>query len=207
MAYTLGFIFADGAIIDARSSSRTCYITICCNDKDLLEQIKKFMNSNHPLQKREPRITPFNNKPYFCKESYRIRIGSKIMYYDLIERGVIPNKSLTMRLPEIPIEYFSFFLRGYFEGDGCLSLYFPKDKMIPRIRIIFTSGSYAYLNQLVKSLSNILNTTKGAIFTKNKSNWLRFSKYDSLKILNYMYKDLYLAPFLERKYKKYLSII
>ena len=44
------------------------------------------------------------------------------MVLDLIELGLIPKKSLIMQFPEIPGEYFWDFIRGYFDGDGHVSI-------------------------------------------------------------------------------------
>ena len=49
MAYVLGFIYADGAVEDCRKSSRTCYLQLSNNDKNLLNQIKEVMLSSHSL--------------------------------------------------------------------------------------------------------------------------------------------------------------
>lgn len=41
MGYVLGLIFADGAILDVRKSSRTCYVQIASNDKAFLKKNQK----------------------------------------------------------------------------------------------------------------------------------------------------------------------
>src|SRR3989344_301385 len=109
MAYVLGFISADGAVIDARKSSRTCYTSISSNDIELLEQIKTAMNSKHTVKKRLAHYTKFKNGVYFCKDSYVLRFGSKIMFQDLVNLGVTPRKSLRLKIPPVPNIYLPYF--------------------------------------------------------------------------------------------------
>ncbi|OGM05079.1 hypothetical protein A2715_03720 [Candidatus Woesebacteria bacterium RIFCSPHIGHO2_01_FULL_39_32] len=207
MAYLLGLIYADGTIKDVRISSRTCYIAVSSNDLDLLEQVRKVLSSTHKIYTRKSRMVKFSDhKIYKCSTSYILRVGNKMIYQDLVNLGLTPRKSLKIQLPDVPVEYFNFFLRGYFDGDGCLSIFLQLGRMKPRIRITFTSGSHTFLLQLVTNLGKLINTTKGTISTKNRTSWLSYSKKDSIKILSYMYKNLNQAPYLERKYKKYLSI-
>jgi len=52
MAYILGFLYADGNIIEANNSSRTNYFQFVSKDKEILEKIKKALNSNHQIKIR-----------------------------------------------------------------------------------------------------------------------------------------------------------
>ena len=45
MAYVLGFIYADGCILNTQESSRTNYIKITNTDKMIVKQIKNALNS------------------------------------------------------------------------------------------------------------------------------------------------------------------
>lgn len=207
MAYVLGLLFADGAIEDVRKSSRTCYIALTSKDKSLLGQVKHVLSSSHNLYTRKARINVFDNGAYLCSETYTLRIGNKKMYQDLVNLGLTPRKSLSLRLSYIPPSHFNYFLRGYFDGDGNLSIYIQTGRKIPRVRITFVSGSHYFLTQLVNNLSLYLKTTQGTIFTKENTHYLRYSKKDGLKILSYMYENLNAAPYLERKYKIYQSFL
>ncbi len=210
MAYVLGFIFADGAIEDVQRSSRTCYISITSKDLSILEKIRSAMQSNHKLYKRRSQLHTFSDgKSYKSKEEFVFRIGSKSMYNDLLNLGVIPRKSLTILFPTIPSNHFSHFIRGYFDGDGCLHLIkgtYP--------RLIFTSGSNQFLEGLSTNLSNILQIPKKVVYSQlqtsnNLCYRLHYNTKLSSKILEFMYKDLEKAPYLERKfaiYQKYLEL-
>ncbi len=210
MAYVLGFIFADGAIEDVQKSSQTCYISIIASRKDIniLEQIKIVMKSSHKLYKRQARIRTYTGgKQYLSKDCFIFRIGSKLMYNDLLNLGVTPRKSLTILFPNIPLEYQGFFLRGYFDGDGCIHLIKRKYP-----RLIFTSGSVKFLEGISKTLSSELQIPEKRIYSQiensgNPCYRLHYNTKLSSKILEFMYKDLEKAPYLDRKfaiYQKYL---
>lgn len=48
MAYVLGFLYADGNIIDASVSSRTQYIKFSNNKKEIIEKIRLVLKAKHP---------------------------------------------------------------------------------------------------------------------------------------------------------------
>lgn len=202
MAYVLGFIAADGAIIDARKSSRTCYIAIKINDKALLQEIKHSMGSKHRIYKYIPRYNNFGFKSYLCKQSYSLRLGSKTMFQDLVNLGITPRKSLRLKIPNIPTRYLPFFIRGYFDGDGCIFVGIEKGRSTPRLRLIFTSGSRQFLNSLSEVFNIQLETKISKIYFNSGAYRLLYSKREAVKILKFMYQKLQSAPYLERKYFK-----
>ena len=208
MAYVTGFIYADGAIEDVRKSSRTCYTLISSNDYDHLVKIRSALGSNHNIYKRGARMNTFpSGIRYLCKESYILKIGSKSIYDDLVLRGVTPRKSLTLTFPRIPNCYLSYFIRGYFEGDGCVMVSIEKGKRKPSIRVVFTCGSRKFLEKLNRVLNIASHSGIKNIINGDHAFQLKYQKYDSLKVLKFMYKNINKAPFLERKYNKYQSYL
>lgn len=202
MSYILGFIAADGTVIDARKSSRTCYTTIAIQDRTLLEEIKKTMGSNHEIYTKSAHYRKFDNKSYFCKEISILRIGSKVLFQDLVNLGITPRKSLSLGLPKMQSKYFPYFLRGYFDGDGCINLYFSNGSTSPNLQIIFTSGSQKLLVSINERLAEILQLQKTKIYYNQGAHRLKYRKSAGIKIIQFMYQNLYMAPFLERKYSK-----
>lgn len=130
MAYILGLIYSDGAIEDVRSSSRTCYFTISSNNKTLLVKVRKALSSNHTIYFKKPRMVKFTGgKFYLCRKTYILRVGNKKMFDDLVDLGLTPRKSLKLVFPQISHRYFGFFLRGYFDGDGCVMDWIQKRRL------------------------------------------------------------------------------
>ncbi len=207
MAYVLGFIYADGAIIDSRISSRTCYLLLSNNDSDLLYQIGKTMSSNHRLDYRPAIERNFGKgKTYLCKPSYRLRIGNRLIYSDLLQLGLSPKKSLTILLPALPNEFFSFFLRGYFDGDGCVNIC-RRGINQKTIQVVFVSGSFMFLKKLNENISNILGTKPKNIPFQSGAFRLAFKSREAVAVCRLMYHDLSLAPYLKRKYKIYKNYL
>ena len=179
MAYVLGFMYADGSLLNTNKSSRTYYLMFANNDLDLLTKIRMVLKSDHKIYIKPPHVIDYKNRRYLCKTGYVLRIGNKVMCEDLVALGMPHKKSNIMVIPNIPKAYFSFFVRGYFDGDGCVSCSLGKGHNTHRLRVLFTSGSEIFLSQLSQIISKL--------------------------ILDYMYSDLESAPYIERKYQKYLD--
>lgn len=204
MAYVLGFIYADGSVEDCRESSRTCYLLLSNNDLDLLNDISTAMSSEKSVQIRKPRLTKIKGKEYWCKTSYVVRIGNKKIYEDLIHLGLCSRKSLVIQLPEMPERFFSYFLRGYFDGDGCINIEKTKKN---RMNIIFTSGSKIFIEQLASKIQSICPILKSSVSNGNGAFQLRYNWKNALMVADFMYQDVVSAPYLKYKYIKYIKYL
>ncbi len=208
MAYVLGFLVADGSVTDADASSRTQYIEFTNTDKKIIEKIRDALQSKHPLQFRKPRVTKYPDGA-FHKSSpiFRLRIGSKELFADILKLGVIPRKSNVITFPKIPPKHLSHFVRGYFDGDGCIYIEYRKrgDEEAPkRMRTIFTSGSQQYLEGLREELSMVTDMGKGNMYYEHRAFRLVYDTNESRKLFRFMYRgkrDL----FLKRKYNIFKS--
>lgn len=184
MAYMLGFWFADGCIYGGKMFD----ITTHANDKYI---IKKFAEE---LEYEGPIID------YVDRQAARLNFSCVVIYNDLKRLGGTERKSLTAKFPNnIPKEYLSDFIRGYFDGDGCV--YSIKGK---RLNTSFCSGSKEFLDQLLLILKQEAGVTGGYYNSQNKT--ISFGKADSLKIGQYIYKN---NPklFLKRKKDKFLYFL
>ncbi|TSC94636.1 MAG: hypothetical protein CEN87_357 [Parcubacteria group bacterium Licking1014_1] len=215
MAYVLGFLYADGDIEDVRKSSRTQYITFTNVDKEILEAIKKAMGSEHNLNYRAPRkVTYQNGKTYESSESYRLRIGSKKMFDDLLKLGLTPRKSLTIKFPiNVPDDCFSHFVRGYFDGDGCVTIKKGKGKygqsILKGIAIIFTSGNRLFLEGLRDKACIFADFGKRSVYYGSNAYYLKYDTFESLEWFKFFYSNNLSNLFLERKFnvfKKYFRM-
>lgn len=201
MAYVLGYFAADGCMfINPRGSK---YISFTSTDKEILEKVKEALQSKHKFTLRK-----FRNKNW--KDSLTLQIGSKEMYKDFVKLGFMENKTLRVRLPEMPKRFISHFIRGYFDGDGSIthSHFIRKDrknKKTPYVLTCFACANIEFLKELSKKLSE--NARMGRGFLNKKSGHLNYSKLDSLKLFRYMYKGDFKRLYLERKYNKFLKAI
>ena len=207
MAYALGFLYADGAIINA-ISSRTQYIQFNNTDKELLEKIKTALNSEHPIRVLPPHLTVHKNGTYKSAESFILRIGSRRMFKDLTRLGVTPAKSKTITFPEVPLSCLHHFIRGYFDGDGCVYLQLAKGKtqktIIKKLSVIFTSGSKIFLEGLSSNVRKIVNLKQEKVYDSHYAYQLRYPTSDSIKLFKFFYKDIRQNIYMERKFKIFL---
>ena len=193
--YWLGFLYADGNI-----SSTGYRIEVHLSLKDLkhLEKFRKFLNLATEIR------TGINNKGYqFCHLSVR----NKHLWNTLNNLGCTPRKTLTLKFPDLKIfpskNYILDFLRGYIDGDGCLTI-FLNQKRISLRTVISLVGTESFLKTI-----NTLFGNKGYIINKSCKNWenkafqLIFSDVPSRKLARYLYENA--TIYLQRKYDKYLE--
>lgn len=180
MAYMFGFWCADGCIYGGRMFD----ITVGKKDKYIIKKFAEELGYEGPIY------------DYVDKQASRINFSCKVIYDDIIALGGCENKSLILKFPKIPKQYLSDFIRGYFDGDGCIM-----NLKGDRINSTFTSGSKEFLDQLLVILKDEAGVEGGSYDISSKS--LRFGKRDSIKIGKYMYQN---NPelFLIRKQEKFL---
>lgn len=187
-AYWLGFLYADGCVHTNNNE-----ISLNITDKDHIEKFKKTIGAiNHnigtTIDKR------FNN----AKPLYYFTIKDKHLHSDLIKWGCVPNKTLLIeKIPNIPRDYVSHFIRGYFDGDG--SLHYLKGSNNYRISFV---GTKSFLQDIQKELEvqkiSLSNTSTGKAYTLQIA-----GRKQVIRILNYLYKDSLKENRLNRKYEIY----
>ncbi len=196
MAYVLGYIYADGSLDDS-PYMRGKYIQITSIDEDSIQRIKNWLSSEHKINTKKSNFIG-------GKICFILRIGSHKIYNDLFKLGLYPNKSLTVSFPKVPRKYIGHFIRGYFDGDGCIS--FEKSKgvrgqsIIKRIRTIFTSGSKKFLEEMNRVLKNI-GIDNGKIYISKRSYQSMYNTKDSIKLFKLMYTNTSINSFFMRKFK------
>lgn len=197
MAYVLGYWYADGSMYP---SVRGSYLNVTSIDEDTIIKIKGWLSSDHTITTRES--TWPNGKIRFV-----LRIGNKNLYNSLLRLGLYPSKSLTVQLPNIPSKFLGHFARGYFDGDGCISLYkvrgITQDTIIKKLSVIFTSGSPDFLASLCKILAEKLFLDQRKVYRGHRCFQLRYSTGDSVKLFKLLYGDCIKKEklYLERKFR------
>lgn len=188
-AYWLGFLYADGSVHHANTSWR---IELTLQEQDL-QHVQKF--AKFVCLDKEPKYR-INTK------AYRISFSSSRMAEELIKKGCIPKKSLVLTFPSYDIvskELMPHFIRGYFDGDGCISLQQQVHSIRKEVSLL---GTKEFLESLVKETG-----IGGAIIKKEKrtvSNtyYIAWHKKEGEEMLDYMYGNA--SVYLQRKYEKYL---
>lgn len=136
-AYWLGFLYADGCINrmyrNEKLKAMDLELGLCREDET---HIEKFLNSLESNVEIKHKTIKLNGRIY---EASRVQICSTKMCRDLIDKGCTPTKSLTLEFPNtetVPQDLIRHFVRGYFDGDGCVSI---NDKNIIIANFVGTS--------------------------------------------------------------------
>lgn len=194
-SYWLGFMFADG-YVDNKNGFE---LILCKEDYEHIKKFKKAIKSKHKIGLKNIKL---NDKKF---KAYRINIKDKNIHDKLIEYGCVNKKSLIVDFPDINIfkniNLISHFIRGYFDGNGCIGIYYKKSYDIQ-----ITSGSYLFLEKLSLFL-NDLNIETFIYHTEKRMNTytLKFLKKENKeKFLKYIYEKS--TIYLERKYEKYCRL-
>ena len=185
-AYWLGFLFADGCV-----TKNEMKINLAYKDRDHLEKFRLALNAEHTVKiYNDIKCTNGMKASFF--------IGSKKLTSDLIKLGCIRKKTHNLVYPNIPTEFNSHFIRGYFDGDGCIYV----GKYCKNVTI------YCATNSFIEKISSLLQTEADIILRlykrKNDRVGLTLTFTRKLSIINfyqYIYRDS--SIHLERKYEKF----
>lgn len=192
-AYWLGFLYADGCV--SYNAPRNCYcISVALKSTDV-EHLKKFKDFLQDTRESSIRISTrtFNGKEF---EACDYRIYNEHLAKTLINLGCIIRKSLTLTFPDSnvfkkPNLVFDF-IRGYVDGDGCLSL----KRKSPRISIL---GTNEFLTEVIKYLPQFNKVYKAG------NQFVVATSGDKAKVIaNKLYGHA--TIYLDRKYEKFKAL-
>lgn len=198
MFYILGFWYADGCIYTDKNSLRW---SISQNEDDvyILENISSKIKYTGKI------YTAKNNhiKTYKCKNTCSLSLTSRHFYEDMLKFGATERKSLVVQFPQIPEEYLSSFIRGFFDGDGHLR----NENGV--LRLQFTGGE-SFLESLNSIIQKKFNTKVKVQKVKNKDvRQLKYCGKKAKEILDWIYSEIktHEELFLKRKYEIYKNYI
>lgn len=198
-AYFLGLLYADGSLSKKQYS---CKIVLQERDAAIVE---KFSNIFYGFTKTYKDIREFDTftRTYIGSEVY-----SKKIHGDLCKLGCPPNKTFKIVFPKndiVPDNLIHHFIRGYFDGDGCISIDKTSLHAVVEItsNVDFITGIHSYLNSNVRQ--NMVN--KVTINKKNSQTAsITITGYEDIYCFyNFIYKDA--ANFLQRKYDKFQDFL
>lgn len=196
-AYWLGFLYADGNVYfnkqkNGGEKGATVELTLKENDKYHLQNFLYCIGSDIKIQHKDVKL---NGKVFGAE---RASIGSVEMAKDLIIHGCVPAKSLIIKPPSLKKDLISHFIRGYFDGDGCVAFY-PNSNSYS-YTIDGTKELLEYIVQEANLIHCTIHTTRSKCFELHI-----YSKKECENFHNYMYKNK--NYFLERKYNKSLTMM
>ena len=131
------------------------------------------------------------------------------MKSDLLKLGISSNKTMSVNYPSIPENLQSHFMRGVFDGDGCVSIHHDKRDNSDRGQVNICSGSFEFIKEYVDNMVRYCGVKKNNIRQQKGTyyviDWGGLSDVESF--YEFLYKDANI--FLKRKketYDKVMSI-
>lgn len=189
-AYWAGFIAADGCLHNHNDKNKV--LSIGLNRLDV-QHLKNFQKAI----KNKSKISHIKSN-----NSVRVGIRSDTIFDSLVNLGIVPNKSFRMGKVIIPHNLMSHFIRGFFDGDGCLC-----GKKVTHLQFSIV-GHKPLLRQIQKILVKKCGVKKVNLYfasytKKSIISRLQYTGSQIFRILEFIYKDSKKETRLERKYRKY----
>lgn len=188
MAYTLGYIYADGSLEVTSCGTYSLGLGCSTEDEIIILQIREWLGSQHKITREPEKLNAhgLRRDPFT-----RCSISSKVLIQSLIEIGPVPNKSnLDLPFPVISSEFKPHFMRGYLDGDGGV-YHRITDTQVQRY--LYFKGTFNFIKGLQESLIYDLGIAKNKLFVEEesptcyKASW--GSKEDLRKLYDYLYPD------------------
>lgn len=205
MAWCLGFIAADGCVLLNQRNGGTLSITVSLKDKEILEKINYHMKSNYKIK---------NIKTNLNTIACRLNITAKEVVDDLINLGITPRKSKTLKWPnELPDQFVWHFIRGYYDGDGSIMTgkgYVNKKGQSNTQLRTSVLGTEDFLKKIKEYFIEHNPEYNPKIQDQSKNGYYRLEisgTTSAVSLCKLLYKDADEKIMLERKYLKYKNYV
>lgn len=156
--YLLGAFITDGNVSLRKGKPNAKSCSIASKDKNWLELIRDLICKDLPIR--------YNNRCYVL-DIYSTELGDWF-----ISKGCVPNKSLIVKMPTVPMVYLPDFIRGCMDGDGSISFC--------NFKITKKNKEYCYR----RAISYICSSSKDFIY----------SLHETFKNLNYKHSLVLIKP-------------
>lgn len=197
-AYFLGFLYADGY-----NNTKTNCVRICLHEKDIdvLEKLNRLIHKDKPISKYSNRS---NGTNYPILDMF-----SKKISQSLVKLGCDKNKTFNIKFPteeQVPKHLYNHFIRGYFDGDGCITSYVHKRKITPDNTFSIV-GTESFLTSVIYIIKCELNIQVNKLYTRHpeRNHCIRSffisGNTNCKKIREWLYKDS--TIYLNRKKDKF----
>lgn len=177
-AYAIGLIVSDGCV-----SKNGRHISFVSVDE---EQIHNYLMALNIFVAHG-----ITHSGYKGMMAYRIQFSDVSFWSFLNSIGIPPAKSKILTKIGVPKEFFFDFLRGLFDGDGCVYSYWDKRwRSSFMFYVSFASASKAFIDWIREEISIRINL-KGHVSMPTLSNttWqLRYAKAEGKELINKMYE-------------------
>jgi intein/homing endonuclease len=198
-AYWLGFLYADGY----NAIFKNCVVLGLAEcDIGHLEKFKNEIDFTGPFALQKAKKKNQSN-------IIVLNLCSQIFCKDLEKLGCMQNKTFKLVFPQLEIvsdKFIKHFIRGYFDGDGCLTWCDYKGNIGANISFCGTFNMIMGIKNFLKNELEI-NSSINKRHKDNKNNYTLMisGTRKTIFIMDWMYKDK--GTFLQRKYEKFLKLL
>ena len=200
-AYWLGFLYADGCILPQNKYGEQAFkLTLGEKDINILRQLKADLQSTYPIRYDYSR----NKKNPSHQIQVLLEQRSQKTVDDLKKLGCFESKSPLLKFPteeQVPTIYVYDFIRGYFDGDGSITVGYTYKKYL------YSSICIVGTKEFISTLSTFF--TGGSIVKDNrKENSYYFKLGGNLQVLqayHLMYDNA--SRYMQRKYDKFQILV
>lgn len=190
-AYILGYAMADGSIAQQNGKCSGVHFSCAIKDRALLDGIKSELGLH------------FKVKEIKNGTGVRLRLDCSALAEAFEAQGVVRRKTyLDCPFPKIPEKYMPHYIRGVFDGDGCV--YYNQDAGNMSVQFL---GSRKFITGLRDTLVERSNVRENSV-QQRPGHWcVAWQSAEQIRrIYNFMYPSgIYM--FLERKREKFQCII
>lgn len=204
-AYFFGLIASDGSIV-FQTNSGFLTITLEEDDSYILEEFTKSLKTNKTVSFID-RSSHTYKHDYNVKNSCRYYTYNRKIVFDLLKKGIVPKKSMTIKdvIRFVDKEYRLDFIRGYFDGNGCVSNTVKTSSGETKFALNFT-GNKECLDGIKSELSEYGIALKSNVrwLTSTRQYVFNIGAQDDVKsfrdLIYHQHMENY---FLNRKYHKF----
>ena len=184
-AYFLGMMFADGNVHKLHGAIK---LSLKTSDDEIIKKLSVLIYNKEKVE-------------YYAGEcsTCNLSIYSSKMKKDLLKLGCTPAKTFIIRLPELRSDLYRHFIRGYFDGDGCVS----NASGINRIDI---TSNHMFIEDIYFKLMEQIPNCHIYKAKNNPTNYIQIKHRESFRrFYEYLYINATIC--MERKYKLYSEIV
>lgn len=198
LAWILGLIFSDGSL------SKGNEVRITSIDYIILKKVENILEGRKLIYKRK--------KVENCKQAWDLYFCSKNISTILKEKYELhPSKSLTITWPKnLEKDFYWDFIRGVFDGDGCI--YTGQQKNSIKVAFKICSASEIFIRQLKDKLEflGVNNIYINSNYDLRYDSYIYCISIQKLDAIPYLYEKLYYntdsyLPRKKIKMEKYLK--
>lgn len=193
--YWLGFLLADGCILDRGPTQKVLVVQLAVIDVDHLHKLKGFLGY-------EGNITGGTDYPP------QLRVHSNPLSSSLSKFGIVPRKTDSAEMLDPVVASSPNFWRGVIDGDGCL--YYHGAKSGKHVyNSVALVGSKELCSQF-RDFVQVITPTKATVRRHSRTSMNLYNFYITGRHADSVIGSLYgnsPSVYLERKYKRAMEML